>query len=147
MKPCQRLFTLVSICTVLIAGANPAMAQTVFWAPESVQAVGDGSFSFIAGITAGDDCVGIWGYHYEGVENIEASMWADTFCIDPQPIAPGEIISFVVSGVLTDPAMPGVVFSEMGCCNVSGEGATTTVVPPAVASGRSSWGTLKARYH
>jgi len=148
MNRCHRDFLILSLLVLcLVAAAVPAAAQTVFWAPPSVQADGAGNFSFTAGVATGDDgCVGIWGWHYEGLDNIETDLWVDTFCIDPQPIGAGEFIGFAVSGSLVDPARPGTILSESGCCNILFDGVVTVVLAPTVANEDVGWGTLKARY-
>lgn len=128
------------VCVPLAAG------DCVYVAPESVQADGAGQFSFIGFLIAGSDCVGFAGYHYQGVENIEAGLWVDTFCIDPQPIAPGSTISITVEGTLTDPALNGSIYSEAAFCEGGYGSAITLVLAPSVSTYPSSWDGIKACY-
>ena len=123
-----------------------AAGDCVFVAPESVQADGAGQFGFFAILIAGSDCVGFAGYHYQGVENIEAGLWVDTFCIDPQPIAPGSTVPIDVDGTLTDPALNGSIYSEAAFCEGGYGDATTLVLAPAVPTFLSSWDSIKACY-
>ena len=140
------------LLAVLLAGIMAvlcvpfAAGECVFVAPESVQADGAGQFSFVAILMAGSDCVGFAGYHYQGLENIEASLWVDTFCIDPQPIAPGSTFPIDVDGTLTDPALNGSIYSEAAFCEGGYGSATTLVLAPAVPTFLSSWDRIKACY-
>jgi hypothetical protein len=71
---------------------------------------------------------------------------ADTFCIDPQPIAPGAQVTFAVRGRLADPARSGTVFSESYFCQGGGGRRETTVLAPSVPNVAETWGGIKARY-
>ena len=143
----HRLFMFLAlISAIALAGGSTANAEALFWAPEIVQADSEGNFSFTAHLVAGDDCVGWTGYGYFGVENVEGGMWADTFCMDPQPIAPGIDLTFEVSARLGDPTMPGIVHSESYFCQGGGGYFETTVLAPAVPNEPGSWSTLKAQY-
>ncbi|MFN2370511.1 MAG: hypothetical protein ABR506_05070 [Candidatus Krumholzibacteriia bacterium] len=146
MNPCQRFLVLLGV-TIAVAGlAGGAAADAVFMAPESVQADGAGHFSFTAVLTAGQDCVGYVGHAYVGQDNVNGSLWADTFCIDPQPVAPGTQYWFTVEGNLIDPGLPGTVWSHSAHCTGGGGEAITTVLAPVVPNDPDSWGSLKSRY-
>lgn len=146
MIRCQRVGVILGVALVLALGAGPAAAEVVLIAPVSVQADGDGSFSYVAQLFVGDGCVGLTGYGYFGVENVTGGEWADTFCIDPQPVAPGTVVNIAVSGTLTDPAQPGRMYVTSGCCTGGFGEAETLVVAPTVPDAPTAWGALKARY-
>ena len=144
MIRCQRFLVFLSFIAILAAG--PALGDAVFWAPETVQADGAGEFSFTALLIAGEGCEGWTGYGYGGVANVIGGEWADTFCIDPQPIAPGVSFTIEVQGRLADPARGGTVFAESSFCTGGGGHVETTVLAPSVPNASESWGGIKARY-
>ena len=137
---------LTLFCATALADVPTANAEAVFWAPEFVQADGEGNFSFTAHLVAGDNCVGWSGYGFFGVENVEGGAWVDTFCVDSQPIAPGTDVTVEVSGQLNDPTMPGIVHSESYFCQGGGGSFETTVLVPGVGNEPGSWSTLKGQY-
>ena len=146
MIRCQRMIALPLAALVLAVSALPAAAEAEFYAPASVRAGGDGSFSFEAHLVAGADCVGWTGYGYFGEENVVGGEWADTFCIEPQPVAPGTVMTIAVSGKLTDPASSGLVYVTSGFCSGGYGEAQTLIQPPTVPTAPPTWGGLKARY-
>ena len=135
---------ITTIALLLIA--PPATASMFYLAPEFVRAEGDGSFSFEVTLVAGEGCVGWTGYGYGGAENVEGGMWADTFCIDPQPIEPGTEFKFEVIGKLIDPTQVGRAWSSSAFCVGGGGEAETVVLAPVVDNEDQSWSALKARY-
>ena len=136
--------TVLTLAFLLFSSA--AGATAVYIAPESVMAEGDGSFSFEVTLVAGEDCVGWTGYGYGGSENVTGGMFADTFCIDPQPIAPGSELKFEVTGNLIDPKQFGTVWSSSAFCTGGGGEAETIILAPSVSNEDQSWGALKAKY-
>ncbi len=142
----QRLLVLVLLAAAACGGAGAAQADATFLAPATVQADGAGNFTFIAVLIAGEGCVGVTGHAYLGQDNVDAMLWADTFCIDPQPVAPGTQYWFTVEGSLIDPGRSGTVWSHSAHCTGGGGDAVTTVLAPTVPNDESSWGSLKSHY-
>jgi hypothetical protein len=136
--------TVLTLAILLFSSAAGATAQYI--APEFVMAEGDGSFSFEVTLVAGEDCVGWTGYGYGGSENVTGGMFADTFCIDPQPIAPGSELSFEVTGNLIDPTQFGTVWSSSAFCAGGGGEAETVILAPSVSTEEQSWSVLKGKY-
>jgi hypothetical protein len=136
---------LILTCAVLLI-ASTAAADAFFYAPESVTADGDGSFSFYVALVAGEGCVGWTGYGYGGVENVTGGIYVDTFCMEMDPIEPGTPLNFEVRGRLTDPTQDGIVWAESAFCTGGGGWAETTIRAPSVPNDDESWSTLKARY-
>ena len=143
----QRLGIVMLVAAAVAGGgADSASADAVFLAPESVQADGAGHFSFESVLIAGQDCVGYTGHAYVGQENIDGGLWADTFCIEPQPVAPGALYRFTVEGSLVDPGRSGTIWSHAAHCTGGGGEGLTIVLAPAVPDDPDSWGSLKSRY-
>lgn len=134
------------LALVLILFSTSAGATAQYIAPEFVVARGDGTFAFEVKLVAGQDCVGWTGYGYGGSENVAGGMFADTFCIDPQPIEPGTELTFEVTGYLIDPTQQGTAWSSSAFCVGGGGQAETTILAPAVPNEEQSWSTLKAKY-
>jgi hypothetical protein len=137
---------ILPIAVVLLVAAAPAAGSAIYLAPDIVRADGDGSFRFTVTLVAGQDCVGWTGYGYWGEANVEAGFYADTFCMDPQPIEPGAELQFEVRGRLVDPTLPGAVWSESAFCTGGGGTHLTAVLAPSVKAGKSGWSALKSRY-
>lgn len=146
MNQCQRVSIVVLASATLCSAAPPALADAAFLAPATVQADGAGRFGFEVVLIAGQDCVGYTGYAYVGQDNVDGGLWADTFCIDPQPVAPGTQYWFTVEGHLVDPGRSGTVWSHSAHCSGGGGEALTVVLPPAVPADPDNWGSLKSRY-
>lgn len=146
MNYCQRLLVRVLVTAAACGAASSAPADAVFLAPGTVQADGAGHFSFVSVLIAGQDCVGYTGHAYVGQDNVSGSLWADTFCIDPQPVAPGTQYWFTVEGDLIDPGQSGAIWSHSAHCTGGGGEAVTTVLAPTVPDDPQSWGSLKSRY-
>lgn len=132
---------------LLILSAAPAAAvDSMIIANPSVQADGAGEFAFTFYLQVGDGAVGLTGYAVIGLENVEESLWVDTFCIDPQPIEAGSLIPFEAWGRLDDPGADGRVAVESGFCNGGVHQAEVTVLAPAVGPTPTGWSALKACY-
>lgn len=134
------------VLALMVLFASPVLADALLIAPDAVRAEGDGSFSFTATLVAGTGCVGWTGYGYGGEQNVTGGMYADTFCIDPQPIEPGSTLSFEVRGQLDDPGQYGIVWMESGFCVGGNDYAHTVVLPSSVENDEESWSTLKAKF-
>lgn len=146
MNHCQRLPVTVLVAVIACGAVPSAPADAVFLAPESVQADGAGRFGFVAVLIAGQGCMGYTGHAYIGQDNVEGSLWVDTFCIDPQPVEPGAQSWFTVEGNLIDPTRSGTIWSHSAHCLGGGGEAVTTVLAPTVPGVPDSWGGLKSRY-
>ena len=141
-----RLVPIVLTFTVLFAAAAVQAQETTFWVPDIVVADGDGAFTFMTMLIAGDGVVGWAAYCWAGIENVEGGVCVDSFCIDPQPIAPGSLFGYEISGWLTDPSENGSIYADNYFC-VGGGGSTEILIQaPAVDNDATSWGALKARY-
>jgi hypothetical protein len=136
----------VVLVLALLTVAAPAAASVLFIAPQTVTADADGNFAYTATLISNQECLGWAGFGMWGVDNVELGMWVDTFCMDPQPIAPNTPINVEVAGQLTDPATPGVVAAESSFCTCGGGSQETIVLPAPVDNDDESWSTLKAKY-
>ena len=142
-----RVILLILSFTMLFTAAAAVQAQeTTFWAPDVVVADGDGTFTYVTVLTAGDGVVGWAAYCWSSMENVEGGVCVDSFCVDPQPIAAGSILTYEVSGRLVDPAQNGRVYADNYFCVGGGGAAETLIQAPAVDNDRANWGTVKARY-
>jgi hypothetical protein len=143
------------ICAVLpmpiILGLTLALSAAgadTLEAPAEVTAQADGSFSFQYTFhkTVGTDRLA--GYMWFGVENVQGGIAADCFCHAMCPVfGSGDTYTFNVSGRLTHPSLPGIVFADLALCASAGASDSTVVhsfsspaaAPPPAAGALRFW--------
>jgi len=141
MRPFVFAILLFSACIL----TTVATAQTID-APATVQAAGDGSFTYDVRMVYPPEGAMFGGITIHATENIaEGTVWIDGFCIGRRD---GESIEdFTVTGHLSNPTASGAIDFHWFCCDPAFSlSSETTILAPTVDNDSSAWSLIKKTF-
>lgn len=141
-----RFTLLVSLAILVLIPLTSQAVETLSYAPESVFATEYGDFAFQVTMVAGDAAGPFAGFQWHGVDNVSESYFQAGDC-DAEPLLPGSVMQFTVSGSLDSLFEGGSVASAAwDCTQPEGLENITVISFETVEAQEVSWSLIKTLF-